>query len=160
MTNRNARAQIAQQTLDIIERGSYELPNGSLVSISEPLQKAIAGLIHYTPESFANVFEKREQILARISHRHTTKFEVVNSTTLSAAALLAASKESPDIVCLNFASAHVPGGGFLSGSGAQEESLARNSGLYPCIAQLRGYYAANRMFRSSLYADDMCSRIL
>jgi uncharacterized protein (TIGR02452 family) len=59
------------------------------------------------------------------------------------------------VLALNFASARHPGGGFLKGSQAQEESLARASGLYPCIAQLREMYDANARFPSCLYTDHM-----
>ncbi|KAL7573820.1 hypothetical protein ACA910_007845 [Epithemia clementina (nom. ined.)] len=45
------------------------------------------------------------------------------------------SSSSTTIFCLNFASARHPGGGFLNGSQAQEESLARASGLYACLTQ-------------------------
>merc|ERR1712008_39917 len=39
------------------------------------------------------------------------------------------------IAVLNFASATNPGGGFKGGAQAQEESLARSSALYPCLAK-------------------------
>ncbi len=60
-----------------------------------------------------------------------------------------------DLLCLNFASAKNPGGGFLGGSEAQEESLAKSSGLYPCIVQMADMYEANRSFGSCIYRDDM-----
>ncbi|MBY0459875.1 MAG: TIGR02452 family protein, partial [Gemmataceae bacterium] len=60
-----------------------------------------------------------------------TKFEVVNDTTLEAARRLAGEGFRP--VALNFASARHPGGGFLGGARAQEESLCRASALYACI---------------------------
>ena len=56
---------------------------------------------------------------------------------------------------LNFASARNPGGGFLSGSQAQDESLARASGLYASISRMTEYYEANRRQRSALYTDHM-----
>jgi uncharacterized protein (TIGR02452 family) len=60
-----------------------------------------------------------------------TTFEVVNDTTLVATRKLVADGFRP--VALNFASARHPGGGFLGGARAQEESLCRSSGLYACI---------------------------
>ncbi len=52
------------------------------------------------------------------------------------------------IAILNFASAKHPGGGYLRGASAQEESLCRSSLLYPCIQQYENrrnhYYQINR----------------
>jgi uncharacterized protein (TIGR02452 family) len=44
------------------------------------------------------------------------------------------------VAVLNFASATKPGGGFLNGQSAQEESIARSSALYPSIARHREMY--------------------
>ena len=38
---------------------------------------------------------------------------------------------------------------------AQEESLARSSGLYACIGPMQGMYEANKAFGSCLYTDHM-----
>jgi uncharacterized protein (TIGR02452 family) len=62
----------------------------------------------------------------------------------------------PDrVAALNFASAKNPGGGFLNGSQAQEESLARASALYVCLQNQMAYYDANRNSGSPLYTDHM-----
>jgi uncharacterized protein (TIGR02452 family) len=58
-------------------------------------------------------------------------------------------------LCLNFASARNPGGGFLGGAEAQEENLAKSSGLYPCLLAKTAYYEGNRAQRSCMYNDDM-----
>lgn len=59
------------------------------------------------------------------------------------------------MLALNFASARHPGGGFLGGSQAQEESLARASGLSPCLNQFQEMYDTNQRFSSCLYTDHM-----
>jgi uncharacterized protein (TIGR02452 family) len=43
-----------------------------------------------------------------------------------------------------FASAKNPGGGFLTGAQAQEESIARSSALYPCLTAAGEFYAFHR----------------
>lgn len=48
-----------------------------------------------------------------------------------------------DGVILNFASAKNPGGGFLRGTIAQEESLARSSNLYPTLLENDNFYKGN-----------------
>jgi uncharacterized protein (TIGR02452 family) len=82
-------------------------------------------------------------------------FDVGNETTLSAGRRLV-DRFGPDrVAMLNFASAKNPGGGFLGGSQAQEESLARASALYPCLTGHMTYYDANRNSPSLLYTDHM-----
>ena len=83
----------------------------------------------------------------------TTRLQVRNETTLQAGRRLAAA--SPDtVLLLNFASAKNPGGGFVSGARAQEESLARSSALF---ATLDGnpMYAHHRALRDPIYTDWM-----
>src|SRR5260370_3977443 len=103
---------------------------------------------------FADVFCRRDQFLAAAPQQMTT-FEVVNCTTLEAARALWSADKGVDVLCLNFASAKHPGGGFLGGARAQEESLARSSGLYPCIARMQGMYQANKQFGSCPYTHHM-----
>ena len=58
------------------------------------------------------------------------------------------------IACLNFASARNPGGGFLNGSEAQEESLTRASGLFRCLEPHQDHYAEGRT-ADGYYTDSM-----
>lgn len=155
MASRKIRAQIAQQTVDILQRGWYTLPDGTTVSLGDSVRDAVQRTRHYAPEDFADVFTRRDRILAESQVPGRTRFDVVNATTLAAARRLADSRPPGDVVCLNFASAKNPGGGFLNGSQAQEESLARASGLYPCLSPVSGYYATNRSHPSCLYTDNM-----
>ena len=67
-------------------------------------------------------------------------------------------EEHPDqkIAVLNFASATNPGGGVLSGSSAQEESLCRCSTLYPSLNRpwlWARYYEVNRAAKNVLHTD-------
>lgn len=55
---------------------------------------------------------------------------------------------------LNFASALVPGGGWLSGALAQEECIARRTSLYKSISGTR-MYERNALAQNPYYLDDM-----
>jgi uncharacterized protein (TIGR02452 family) len=153
MTTRSHLAQIGRETLALLARGEYVSPGGTHVVLTEAMGIAKSLSVHYTPEMFAEVFRQRDELLG--TEPFTTTFEVVNRTTLAAARELCSLEPSVDVLCLNFASAKHPGGGFLGGARAQEESLARSSGLYPCIAQMQGMYEANKRFGSCLYTDHM-----
>jgi uncharacterized protein (TIGR02452 family) len=155
MAGRNTRALIAKQTVQIVERGEYSLADGSTVSIAGAVKSAVAGTVHYAPQDFAGVFEKRDAILADAVKEDNTQYRVVNTTTLAAARDLLGGDSRERVLGLNFASAKNPGGGFLRGSQAQEESLARASALYACINPKRAYYEANRACGTCLYTDQM-----
>lgn len=145
MANRKQRALIAQETVGILNRGTYQVSNGSTVSIADALGRAQSDTKLYTPEAIEDLLASLTPPIPR-----KTDFEVENCTTFAATQKLIAAGE-PDPLCLNFASAKNPGGGFLSGSQAQEECLARASGLYACLNQQMAYYEANRACTTSLY---------
>lgn len=149
MNNREQRAAIAQDTLAVLERGFYTSNSGQKVQITAMQQAAVAGSIHYTTEVL-------NQIAAQTvpQARFETIIDVCNESTLSAARRLYVAGHN-DVLCLNFASARNPGGGFLGGSEAQEENLAKSSGLYPCLAQMSAMYEANRAMKFCAYLDDM-----
>ena len=155
MSTRNGRVQVARETLELLEAGSYQSPRGGIVDISEALNQAIGESRLYAPHQFLDVFSRRDEILGNGHEHNPVRFVVVNSTTLAAARRLVENEGRSNVLCLNFASAKNPGGGFQSGSQAQEESLARASGLYSCLTPHAAYYETNKRYRSCLYTDHM-----
>jgi uncharacterized protein (TIGR02452 family) len=119
---RAERASLAEQTLAILKIGQYTNPSGRIVSLASHLRQAKDGTRSYPPDAGVPVpgFSDR-----------STRIEVVNASTLEVARELAA--KGHRVAALNFASAKNPGGGFLRGAQAQEESLARASGLYATL---------------------------
>jgi uncharacterized protein (TIGR02452 family) len=148
MANRAERARIAQETLEILDRGNYRAPSAREVDLRAMIDHAVRGSVLYRPDGFDALTPPTRSTIA-------TKFEVVNAGTLTAAARMLKDEPAARVVALNFASAKNPGGGFLSGSQAQEESLARASALYRCIEPLREMYEFNRRGDSCLYSDHM-----
>ncbi|MCA9070615.1 MAG: TIGR02452 family protein [Planctomycetaceae bacterium] len=155
MSSRKGRAQTARETLEILETGFYESPSGQRVDLAEPLKYAIEQSQLYAPQQYPEVFSLRDVRKESTPCRGPTRFEVIKCTTLAACRRLVEQDHREDVLCLNFASAKNPGGGFQNGSQAQEESLARASGLYACINPLQTMYETNRRYRSSLYTDHM-----
>lgn len=150
--DRGERTKIAEETLEALDRGFYENPQSERIEIEEDIEKAVNETKLYRPDDFSWVREERDEIL---SERHfDSEYPVRNETTLEGARRLW-DRYDRSPYCLNFASAKNPGGGFLQGSGAQEESLARSSALYPCLKNQEEYYRENKRYGSSLYMDYM-----
>lgn len=147
MASRNERAAIATETMQILATGSYFGPSGKTVSILPELNYSINETRLLTPGQLAKL------VAAEPERRSSPVIQVINCSTLSAARQLSSVYGAERIALLNFASARHPGGGFLNGSQAQEESLARASGLYASISRMTDYYTANRQSQSALYTD-------
>lgn len=63
--------------------------------------------------------------------------------------------ERKRVIALNFANAMYPGGGYVLGGNAQEESLCRASLLYYTIKTQKRYYRKNRLHVLPNYTDIM-----
>lgn len=149
--SRTKRAQWGQETVAMIERGGYECPAGGWVDLSASMRRCLDETTLYRPEELDRLVSQTDSQFAR----RDTQFTVANETTLAAARRLTVDRGLGLVLCLNFASAKNPGGGFLGGSQAQEESLARSSGLYASLQSRWDYYEANRACGTCLYTDHM-----
>ncbi len=146
------RQRIARETLEVLEQGRYLSPSGGVVEIGSALRECVNGTQYYEPDQLARI---REEVLSQAPHASDTSIEVRNETTLQGSERLSETHLFQRIGVLNFASARNPGGGFLGGASAQEESLARSSALYPSLLRCPDYYAFHRAERTCLYSDHM-----
>jgi uncharacterized protein (TIGR02452 family) len=139
----------ARTIVEALGRGEYDGPTGR-VNIQADLARLTVGTRHY----LAGETRALGALPSPQQAAGTTRVTVTRETTLAAAQRLLNEHPGP-VAALNFASATSPGGGFLSGSAAQEESLARASGLYHALQQHPDYYAAHQGFGDRLYSDRM-----
>lgn len=144
--NRHRRTELARETVALLEQGHYTAPSGARVELRRGLEAMLQGTAIYAPDELA--------ALPPPTPAHDTQLVVTNETTLDASARLVREDGAP-VLALNFASAKNPGGGFLNGAQAQEESLARASALYPSLLRAEPFYRSNRACGSCLYTDYM-----
>lgn len=116
MTNREQRAIIAKETMKILKRGFYQNQQKKIINIREAYLAAKTGSLHYSAEMFIEVLPERNRISGTQQKSYPTIFEVRNETTLYGASRLINQEGIERVLCLNFASAKNPGGGFLNGS--------------------------------------------
>jgi uncharacterized protein (TIGR02452 family) len=148
---RSTRQEIANQTVAITAAGSYRLADGRAVEIAPIVRSCLDSTRFFAPEELERL---RLDILARPADGDPAIIEIHNETTLAGIARLLAEQTAP-VAALNFASAKNPGGGFLNGSQAQEESLARSSALHASLLRAPEYYEGHRWSSSCLYSDAM-----
>ncbi|KAH9949296.1 hypothetical protein B0H21DRAFT_147488 [Amylocystis lapponica] len=157
---RSPLRKIADSTLEAIKHGSYTLDSVAHdLSTATTLSKK--NTRYYAPDSLLCgwSFTPPPRIVT------PTQISLLEVSTLDGARLLTAAHRAkhadnpmPKIGILNFASAKKPGGGFLNGAQAQEESIARSSTLYPTLMTRTAqafYTLHNRDAKGGYYSHAM-----
>ncbi|POR29459.1 TIGR02452 family protein [Flavobacterium columnare] len=145
MTNKK-RKYIANETLTILENGFY-IHQNEKIEVALLIEQSINDTFTILPAQWEEI--EKQDIL---KNENKTIIEFKNLSTIEA---LVEEKTNGKVGLLNFASAKNPGGGFLGGASAQEESLARSSSLYASLTKDRTMYEYNRSQTTFLYSDYM-----
>ena len=149
---RSALRQIAEVTLEAIEHGSYVL-NGATTDLEAKVGDSKRRTKYYAPDSFLSTWT----LTPSSNNPTSTQISILEISTLDAARYLS-NKGPGKLGILNFASAKKPGGGFLTGAQAQEESIARSSSLYPTLmtSTAQSFYTLhNKDAKSGFYSHAM-----
>ncbi len=141
------RKAVARETLKIMDQGYYEY-EGKRIDIQSDMDASIRSSVLITPTQGAELLEK----YSRNDNSGIPDERVENLSTVDAIRKLAKEGRS-SIGVLNFASAKNPGGGFINGAMAQEESLAASGTLYRTLTAHEEYYRSNRAQTSMMYTD-------
>ena len=154
MADREERIRIAEETVEISNKGTYTSEHGKNVSFDATLDTEFwdaKDLEKLSAEGAVAAGRNGGGNLAASQPSITCVDEGVVDTVLR---LAAEGADMDRVGVLNFASARHAGGGFLNGAMAQEEAIAYCSNLY--VNQIvTPYYDQNAKVRSAMYTDHM-----
>lgn len=125
---RKLRAEVFQHTVAVAKRGYYTLDGKEYPFAHEDTQSMINGSCYY---------DKPFDVYSYPTQDDETIISVENSDCLTVAKDL--QDKGYNVAVLNMASRQNPGGGVLSGAGAQEENLFRRTNLFLSMFQFAKY---------------------
>lgn len=153
------RKAIAKESLEIMRQGYYRIeskknpmPVQTKIDIRQDMEQSIKDSILITPSEGEELLKYYKEGHSRLENQPQLTIIVENISTIDAIRKLIL-EEKEKIGVLNFASAKNPGGGFLNGAKAQEESLAASSILYRTLIVHEEYYRENRKCNSMIYTN-------
>ncbi|KAJ7596602.1 hypothetical protein C8J56DRAFT_917858 [Mycena floridula] len=152
VTTNNHLKEIADETLAAIKKGSYTLDSVTY-DLAAPTSSSRKSTQYYAPDSA--LLSSWATSSQPGPPGPSSQINFLKISTLDGARYASVSLQGKKIGVLNFASAKNPGGGFLRGTQAQEESLARSSTLYPTLmtsTSQRFYTLHNRDLKNGMYS--------
>ena len=129
------RSQEFENTVELVNQGYYESENGRDVVLQSDAQMR-NGTIFY-----------ERSFRVSVPSVGKTAIEVVNEDCLQTAVRLKEQGLNPAV--LNMASRRNPGGGVISGAGAQEETLFRRTNLFRSLYQFASYASQYGLTKST-----------
>ena len=136
---------IANETLEIINKGFYINSNRCRIDVRKEIHKSIEETMLYELDNSEEVNKSKMDKFSNI--------EIIEGSIIDEIIKIRNKIDDGNIIALNFASAKNPGGGFLNGAMAQEESIARASTLYPCLIKENEFYNYHKKNNNPLYSD-------
>lgn len=142
--------KIADETQEITRLEKYSL-NGKTIELVKRDNHPFSDVEVFAPADLEKIYTGLYNAALRKQKEKYAQITVVEKDSFEAA------KGLKNPLVMNFASATHRGGGFLTGSHAQEESLCRCSTLYASLTAqgANKYYEYNRSLHSPLYSDYM-----
>ena len=138
--------EVAKQTIQIIKDRQYKVSD-KVVHLPDYDYESV---IVYSPDLGV-------QVVNKISKELSEKSDKLCKITISTEDSLQAARRYDNVLVMNFANAHNPGGGFKLGANAQEEALCRCSTLYASITSdnAQEMYHFNNTHLSKVESDYM-----
>ncbi|EKE27692.1 MAG: hypothetical protein ACD_3C00169G0002 [uncultured bacterium (gcode 4)] len=145
---------MAIETLDILKKWYYNLPDWNRLNIYELLESSIASTRLVSTEDFELIKSNANSFL-RLTKQIKTNFSVSIDTTLWTLLSLKDELDIGKTLVLNFASWMKPGWEFRAWLFTQEDELIISSWLYYSLISKEFMYMLNRWNWSHLYGDQM-----